>query len=77
MIFYKKNPKNLKEVEIKHQEMTEEIKRIMDDNYKKFSIHFSCFGIRDLIKQFSNPVVRVNLTGENYEEQEIYIEDES
>ena len=49
----------------------------MDDNYKKFSIHFSCFGIRDLIKQFSNPVVRVNLTGENYEEQEIYIEDES
>jgi hypothetical protein len=67
LTFYKKNPKNLKEAGKKHEEMFSQIEKIMEIKYDKCTAHFSCFGIRDLLKKFKNPIVEVGLTDSKYE----------
>ena len=42
--------------------MESDIEKIMDIGYKNVNVTFSCFGIRNLLKRYNNPVVKIKLT---------------
>ena len=42
--------------------MESDIEKILDIGYRNVNITFSCFGIRNLLKRFNNPIVKIKLT---------------
>lgn len=55
--------------------MESDIEKIMDIGYKNVNVTFSCFGIRNLLKRYNNPIVKIKLTNADEKNKLTYKKD--